>query len=583
MSGDLRRAEGGWALQAICVLGAAMMAAVGAYLLEPALTDLGLYVERGKYTLAGYVLLYAALIVGFAATAGIVRTGLSAADFVLSLFTGSLALIGLGSIFAALAGDALFFRDPVNFWVGLLAIPAALCFAASSLAEKAEKADDKREAETEQTTDDVVDSSSRGGGLLRLLLWFVTFIAITLVGVMLAIQAGFTLFYLLQANLLDGRDIEVTRIGPLLFETARDVVAKQWFFAVLTAGVIGVLGVLFIAASALLTRDKPDRSINDDEATAIWLYAAQLRAYAEARGYSRAPMRLVWLVILPSLFAPMAIFLAVALSGVSWFSGPYQADALGQLGWHIYEHRLGFSIVVLLFAALLWGVLPNAILSRLSHTYAERAGWAGFASGRQSVEDYLAAQYRAGTLSLDQPFDPGPFLRRINTAFEPYFLFTAVPLTLAGAIFAYHDTSRYFLVTERHIEVMSYWSLEKHLFSFSQVQGVVLGCSYDKNGHEDATYSIVLPDGFSIELFRNGPENHVEDLAKVDTKVAQTVPRSFAVLTPLLRAEEDRYDALCVETLASSLSELDRDRFRTIFRVEDWHRQRWEQRTSAPK
>lgn len=581
MSGDSRPAGGGWTLRAICVLGAAAMAAAGAYLFEPELTDLGFYVERGKYALAGYTLIYAALLVAFAATAGVLRTGLSALDFVLSLFTGPLALLGLGAVFAVLAGEALFFRDPVNYWVGVLAIPAALCFAASSLAEKAEKVADAEDAVT-GLDDEADDNDSKGSGTLGLLVWFVTFITVTLVAVFLAIQAGFALYYLLQANLLDGRDIEVERIGPMLLELARKVVAEQWLFAVVTASIIGGLLFLFIVASAFFTRGKPERVINDDEATALWLYAAQLRAYADARGYSRDATRILWFVVLPSLLAPMAILL-IAAFGSSWFSGPYGPDALALLGWHVYEHRLGFAAVVLLLAALLWGVLPNAILSRLSHGYAERAGWSGFATGRLSVEEYLAKVYRAGALSLDQPFDPGAFLRRINTAFEPYFLFPAVPLTLAGAILLHHDSSRYYLLTEDYVEVMSYWSLERHRYPYSRVQGVVLGCSYGKNDREDATYSIVLPDGFSIELFKNGPENHIADLSKIDAKIGNSVPRSYAVRTRPFRAEESRYDALCVETLASSLAEEDGDRFRAIFRAEEWQRQRWEQRTTAPK
>lgn len=581
MEGDARSAGGGWALRTICVLGAAAMAAVGVYLFEPGLADLGFYVERGKYALAGYTLIYAALLVGFAATAGVLRTRLSALDFVLSLFTGPLALLGLGAMFAALAGEALLFRDPVNYWVGLLAIPAVLCFAASSLAEKAEKVADAEHAAPE-LDDEADDNDSKGSGTLGLLVWFVTFITVTLVAVFVAIQAGFALYYLLQANLLDGRDLEVERIGPMLLELARNVVAEQWVFAVVTAGIIGGLLFLFIVASAFFTRGKPGRVINDDEATALWLYAAQLRAYADARGYSRDAKRVLWLVVVPSLLAPMAILLIAAL-GSSWFSGPYGPDALAQLGWHVYEHRLGFAAVVLLLAALLWGVLPNAILSRLSHGYAERAAWSGFATGWLSVEDYLAKLYSAGAFSLDQPFDPGAFLRRINTAFEPYLLFPAVPLTLAGAILLHHDSSRYYLLTEDYVEVMGYWSLERHRYPYSHVQGVVLGCSYGKNDREDATYSIVLPDGFSIELFRNGPENHIADLAKVDAKIGHSVPRSYAMRTPPLRPAESRYDALCVETLASSLAEEDGDRFRAIFRAEEWHRQRWEQRTTAPK
>lgn len=581
MSGDARPAGGGWMLRAICALGAAAMAAAGAYLFEPALVDLGLYVERGKYALAGYTLIYAALLVGFAATAGVVRTGFASVDFVFSLFTGSLALIGLGAIFAVLAGDALFFRDPANLWVGCLAVPAALCFAASTLSEKAEKVAEQEDTGEDLELDDTAGDSGTKNGLAGIFVWFVTFITVTLVSVMLAIQAAFALFYLLRANLLDGRDIDAAQIGPLLLTLVRNVVAEQWVFAVATAGILGALFLVFLAASALLTRGRPARAINEEEDALLGLFAAQLHVYAKARGYSGDATRILWFVVLPSLFAPMAILLVVALSGS--FSGPYDPDALAQLGWHIYEHRLGPSVVVLLFAALLWGVLPNAILSRLSHGYAERAAWSGFATGRQSVEDYLAKLYRAGALSLDLPFDPGAFLRRINTSFEPYFLFPAVPLTLAGAILWHHDISRYYLLTERYVEVMSYWSLERHRYPYSSVQGVILGCTYSKNGREDATYSIVLPDGFTIELFRNGPDNHVADLAKVDAKIGYAAPRSYAVRTPLLRPAESSYDALCVETLASTLPEPEADTFRLIFRAEDWQRQRWEERTAAPK
>lgn len=573
MVGDARSALGGWTLRAICLLGAAAMAAAGAYLFEPALADLGVYVERGKYALARYVLIYAALLIAFASTAGVLRTRSLLVNYALSFVVGPIALMALGLLFAALAVDAAFYRDPANLWVALLAVPAALCFLASSLSEFAEKQAEEQEGAT---------GGSRGAlaGLLIVAFSFALLIA----AVILAINAGYLLFYLLQVNLLDDRDIDLTRVGPALIAVLREVAGERWLLVVIVSALGTALIYAFVGLANLGSRasQRGQRALRPKDEAFVVHCAQELEAYAMARGYDRDARRLLWFVALPLMFAPMLVALVVGPNLHDWFPRPYDPAVLAPLGWHVYERSLGPAAIVTVFASLLWGALPGAVISRLWPRYSEAGGWSGFATQQLSVKHYLALFLRSGFLSRDRMFDPGEFLRRINTMHEPYFLFPAVVLSLAAAIAWHHDISRYHLLTDRYVEVMRYWTLEKQRYAYPAIREVALACTYD-NGRSVVAYGIALPGGFSIDLFDKRIPERLADLARVDGLIPASVPRRFANLTPLFGEVRSAYDTLCVEEVAAGMTAEDGERFRQIFRVEQWHRARWRERIRAAK
>jgi len=568
MAGDARPAGGGWTLRAICLLGAAAMAAAGVFLFEPAPADLGVYVERGKYALAGYTLIYAALLVTFAATVGVLRTGNALADYALSFAAGPIALFALGFLFLALAVDAYFYRDPANMWVAMFAIPAALCFIAMSLSEFADK-----QAETDGGGND-----ARGvlAGLVTVTFYFV----FALAAVVIYINAGYLLFYLLQANLLDGSDIELSRIGPAVITLLAQVAVERWQFVVImgTAGALLIYG--FTALAGMLGRSrqrhKPELSSADEAYVARC--ADELRAYADGRGYARHARTWLWFVALPSLLAPMMLASVVGFNLHNWVPRPYALEELRVLGWHVYERTMGASAIVMMFAGILWGVLPNAIISRLWRGYSEMAGWSGFATGQAAPEPYLRLAVSRGAVSPEQRFDPGHFLHRLNTMFEPYFLFPAVLMSLAAGIAWHHDMSRYHVLTDRYVEVMSYWTLERQRYLYSEVRGVELECLID-DGKPVASYEIMLPNGFSADLFnKKNFADHVDDLARVDALVPASVPRMFAT-----REGQSAYDPVCVEALVAGLPEEDAGRLRGVLRTETWHRTRWRERIGVAK
>lgn len=568
MSGNARPA--GWMLRAICLLGAAAMAAVGAFLFEPALVDLGLYLERGKYALAGYTLIYGALLVAFAATAGAVRTRNVLANYSISLVTGPVALFALGFLFAALAADAFFYRDPPNLWVALLAAPAVLCFVAASLSQF---------VDGPQTS----SGTGRSTGTLARIVVVTFYFVLALAAAVAYVNIGYLLFYLLQANLLDGNDIDVGRIGPALVTVLHQVAAERWQF-VLIVGAAGAFLIysfttLFAWAAGTSSRASP-RPLAPEEAAFVERCAQELRAYAEAMGYSPDAKRLLGFVVLPSLFVPLLIAAIVGINLHNWVPRPYDPEALAAAGWHVYERSAGFSAVAMLFAALFWSVLPNAILARISRGYSEMAGWASFASDSNTIalETILASLLRAGKLSLRQTLDPGRMLHYINTVWEPLFMYPAVLFTFVAAIAWHHDMSRYHVLTDRHVEVMEYWTLERHRYPYTAVRGVEIACTFD-DGRPSASYEIALPDGFSVVLFdKRNLADHAGDLARVDALVPASVPRAFAT-----HEGQSAYDPLCVEALAATLAKEDAGRLRTAFRTEVWHRARWQERIGAAK
>jgi hypothetical protein len=571
MSGDARPAGGGWVLRTICAIGALAMATAGAYLFEPSLVDLGLYVERGKHALAGYTLIYAALLVGFAATAGQLRTGSALADYAISLTVGTIALLALGLLFSALAADALFFRDPRSYWVALLAIPAALCFAAASLSDTLGTGDGSQAA----------DGAQRGflAGFAIVAGYFM----ISLAAIMLYINAGYFLFYLLQASLLDGRDLDLARAGPALLNVLGGIAVERWRFVIIVgfAGAVLIYGFTALASVAgRSSRRTEQRALEPQETAYIEQCAQDLRAYAEAKGYSRDATRVLRFVVLPSLFVPLLLASIAGFNLHNWFPRPYDQATLDALGWHIHESSVGPSALVMLFAGIFWSVFPNAIAARVSRSYSEMAGWSGFVSKNapMTVEAYLTLLLRAGRLSPKVVFDPGKFLHATNTAWEPFFMYPALALTFAAAIAWHHDMSRYHLLTEKNVEVMSYWTLEKHRYPYREVREVRIKCYFD-DGNPEASYEIILPDDFSADLFdKKNFADHADDLARVDALIPASVPRVLVTYE-----EQSLYDPVCVDAIAADLPEEAADRLRAAFRTEAWQKARWEERTSPPK
>jgi hypothetical protein len=198
--------------------------------------------------------------------------------------------------------------------------------------------------------------------------------------------------------------------------------------------------------------------------------------------------------------------------------------------------------------------------------YAEAHGWLGLAE--TPPDTAIRTLLQSGTLSPSERFDPGKALRDLSGMFSTTFAIAAVLLTFVTAILWHHDQSRYFLITDEYVEVMDYWTLQKHRYGFDKIARVDLHCS-DK----DAEYELVLPDGFSVDVLdRSSLRNRFSDLKRVDAKVGETVARN---LPPI---DYEDYPP-CIEDLVRDWAEADADAAKEIFRLEDWQRQRWIQRT----
>jgi hypothetical protein len=269
---------------------------------------------------------------------------------------------------------------------------------------------------------------------------------------------------------------------------------------------------------------------------------------------------------------------AVGINLHNWVPRPYDPAVLEAAGWHIYERSIGVSAFVMLLAAVFWSVFPNAILARLSRSYSEMSGWASFASNASpiSLEAYLTYLLRAGILRREETFDPGKMLHHFNTAWEPLAMYPAVLLTFLAAIAWHHDQSRYHVLTDQYVEVMSYWTLERQRYPYAAVRGVELSCSIDGD-RAAASYTMLLPGGFTVDLSDSKSfVDRVADLAHVDALIPASTPR-------VLGSREGRstYDPICVEALAADLPEEDAIRLRAVFRTEDWYRARWRERIGA--
>lgn len=549
---------------AVKVTGAALMFAAAAYLLNPTLVDLGFYLEARKHELLAYTLIYAAGLIVISATVGAIRTGNLIGDVIASLTVGSFALLGLGIIFGSLAIAALLADEP-NVWLALLALPSALCLRAALTW------DSRKTAPTPPAQRWTIGRASAS------YVWAAAYFSISFAVGFVVLGAGYVLFRLLEANLIDGMDIHLGRVlsrapdalwtvtvnfGPTLL-----LLGVAFALAIAAINFVGwALGGLF----ALLPRAEP-RGLTHEEAAYIVRSEAAVRRYAEERGYSRFAAPIVGGALAnTTVFVGLGAYFALHLH--KWIPRPYSAEQLQGIGWHLYYNEPTNALLPIIFAFIGWSLLPFAVAYRLSPTFAEMYGWSGFGLKRANVSPapYIEGMVHSGQLSLSRTFDPGNFLRDLNKSFEPYFFIPAVILTFIAAIIWHHDVSRYYLMTEDRIEVMNYWTLEKQRTTYAEVSDVILGCEFDSDDRPDLSYEIRLPNDFSIELLKI---DELLRLYRVDGKIPGTVERLFGA----------GYDAHCIEKLAAGLPGFGGEMVREVFRVEEWHRRRWEKRISKPK
>jgi hypothetical protein len=312
---------------------------------------------------------------------------------------------------------------------------------------------------------------------------------------------------------------------------------------------------------------QPARKLSAVEENFVDDATAQTRTYAEGQGYpkyARAAKALsVALLVVPALAV-----LITALAN-SRLQSPYDAGTLSAVGWHVLIVEPGAFVVPAMFAAVLVVLTLHGFVLMALPRYAEIHAWSAFTWARASysIQDYLRPLVASGRLSPATRFDPGLFLRGIAKTGETSIALAAAALTFVTAILLHHDQSRYALLTDDYIEVMEYWTLTRHRYSYDQVQRVDMSCD-----DRDAEYELVLPDGFSVDvLYRSSLGRRFRDVQRVEQKtngVARNLP-------PMSRTDFP----MCVEDIVRDWDEEDATAAKEIFRLEAWQRQRWIERS----
>lgn len=551
--------------RALHLSGAVAMFAVGAVVIEPGLVNLGIYIDSRRFELTAYSLVFAAVVVAIAEMLGSIKPTASNIGSYFR-FVVQMSLYGLGMLFAVVAFNAIFVHEPPEYLVALMAVPSALCFLSASFLERRSNQNAEPNgaaASTEERT-----WAQYLGWLLRVTI----LMSILYLVVVVVVTVGFTWFRLLEASALNGTAIGIGRALPVLGAAVAFVV-ERYGVASAAVGAISGLGIVAFDLLARAVRrgaDASEAAKPVDEAF-VEKAAAQLTAYAEEREYSKYSRRVMWFG-LALIFVPMLAGVALLICLNSWLHSPYSAENLNALGWHLLVVSFGPAVVAMTFAGLLWGTLLNGFTIMAWPWYAEAHGWSGFAVKRPPISLPVAVRMliQSGKLSPNEPFDPGKALRNFSGLFTTTFAIAAVVVTFITAILWHHDQSRYFLITDRYVEVMEYWTLQRHRYSFDQVTRVDLQCRGN-----DAEYELVLPDEFSVDVLdRSSLAARFSDVQRVDGLVGNSVVRN---LPPTSRTDYPR----CVEDMVSDWDEANADAAKEIFRLEDWQRQRWIERSKG--
>jgi len=551
----------------VCVV----MAAAATYLLDPTIADLGVALSPDRTALIGVFLLYTAFVLGFATRYPTASSGNAFADIFLLFVVGSIPLMALGGLQLAFAAQALFVSEPPNLFIALLGIPGVLSFAAMVFVDIEKKRAEISANDDPSTTSDAGKVDVRRGVVANFL--FGAVFAAYMAVFVLWLTVGIWLYYRLQGLMFEGATFDLQAFGDELDDLFHRMLPTAVGVLIAVVVVVPAIGIVTVLLQWISHRGarRANRDLSVQEIEFIETSEAAVRAYAERQGYTRY----VWtynLAYLVLLLFMMGLALLLGLSTGAGADVPAGSESAG--GLRLYFQDVGPSLVVLVFAGILWTSLPAMVISRLSRRYSERAAWISLATNEAylTVRGRLTTFVRTDRLSRVNAFDPGRFLHETSLSFEPYFFYPTVAVTLFAGYLLFLDRNNYDLLTEDNIEVVEYWSLEKIQFGYDDVERVELTCYFDKKGNAQTGYELFLPQGHTVDIFEKMDlKTRLAAYEAVDRKLVDArVPFKFATRKPWFEAESYAYDPACVETLTRDLDSTARDRAKRLFRLADW-------------
>jgi len=545
---------------------AAVMALTGAYLIDPAMLDLGFELTAEWTGLVGLFLVFGALLLGLRAADVKFSFSHGVVDVVINLFF-TLALMLVSFVQVALAGAALF-AEPFNGWALLFVVPAALALLLAFGGESGDPADDER-GDAEDAEDASIPTTADSGKLdfaasVRVSLQQTFFVGVLTLVMLLFLGLGVWLYHRLSGVLFEGGTFDIARLGDAHVETRWLWVLAVGLVVPLVVGGFALGRDLFHWISMIGVRGA-NRDLNAAEIAFIDRSAKEVRAYAQEHGYDKwvFPFQMFTLLL---GFAAVYLGIMVVLSIVE-FAAAGSGPSLP-----IVVRSMVLSTLTMCFACIMFGLAPNSVLARVWQAYAERGGW--ISSGEENdfftVEGRLTKFVRTGRLKPDATFRPGDFLRDVSLSLESYVYPPGIMLLLVGLGFLSVEWSGGTMLTATYIERVDAWSMERVRYSYGDVQRVSLVCFLTDKDETSERYELEFADGHSIDLFAKARvKRQIEAYEAVDRMLrAAGVPFVAGGHPGLLRVGEPGYDPACVTQVAEDFPVEMQDRVRALFRVD---------------
>lgn len=544
---------------------AAAMIAAGAYLIDPAVIDLGFGLKAEHTAFVGAFLVAAGALLGFSHASAGVSTGSTIVDFILRYVIGLIALLTFGLIELAIGIEALF-AEPPNLVAALLFIPGllSLAFAFPRDLWTAEKSPANKAVD--RTTPD--SGKLNVGASAQLIIVYALFYAVGMFAVLMWIPIAFSLYERLNGTLFSGETLDLASAVASLSAVATDAAPRTAAVSVALAVIVAVISIVSPTMQWFSRWGAcgANRDLSDTEISFIQESSDRVRAYVEEQRYDRSK----WKVHAFSLVTVVGTIVAggwIALSAMNALSAP----TLGS-SFPIELKPGGASMLVVTFVAMLLGGAPAAILSRLWRRYSEGAGWVALTEHRgfQTLEGKLTSLVRVGRLSPSSAFRPGDFLHAANTSTEVYFFVPAAALTVFALFLLHRDLNAIDTVTADRIEIVDYWTLEPHRFNYADVKKVVIRCFLTNKGETVEAYELHLRSGRTLDIYEaKNIEPKIAAYEAVDAKLmAMRVPFEPGAHAGLFKGDERGYDEMCVNRVAESFPDAMAERVRKLFHLE---------------
>lgn len=301
------------------------------------------------------------------------------------------------------------------------------------------------------------------------------------------------------------------------------------------------------------------RDLTAEEVAFVEASEAEVRSYAETKGYTRHN----WAAVL-LFFATVALMFASFFAVMFWVEDvrAEAAAAAAVGGPHVVSLPFDFPLLLVIMpVGLLWGVLPLAILSYASRWFAEWRGWLGITGTERyySLQYHLARAVRKGRLSAKERFDPARFLRDGSNEPWPYGLAILVALTVVAALLLYVHLRSYAVVTEAYVETPTGWTQSRTRLPLAQLKRVEIEC-YEGKRDFTVGYTLVLPSGDTVVLFRIG--SLFDRLADIEA-----IDRSLTAARVPFVAAEGAFERSCVDAVASRFDPEDTRRVKALLRI----------------